>query len=95
MLAIKVYIQFKVDKLQQVLFKLQCLLWLEAVEDEEKAKLHAEAGKIGILALVVVNTADESVLPRLALALVRARSSAVNARFTAHSDLNVPFRMGF
>jgi hypothetical protein len=61
-----------VEQLRQVLFKLQCLLWLEAVEDEEKAKLHAEAEKIGILALVVVNTADANVVPNVLLARARA-----------------------
>jgi len=40
-------------------------------EDEEEAKLHAEAEKIGIHALAAVNT-GANVLPRLGLGLVPA-----------------------
>jgi hypothetical protein len=61
---VKVYIQFKVEQLHQVLFKdlLLLLVKMEAVEDEEEAKLRAEVEKIGILALAAVNT-DANVLP--------------------------------
>jgi hypothetical protein len=43
------------------------------VEDEEEAKLHAEAEKIdGIHAFVAVNTADANALPSLGIGLVHA-----------------------
>jgi hypothetical protein len=66
--VVKVYIQFKVEQRQVLLIDLFLLLVkMEAAEDEEEAKLRAEAEKIGILA--AVNT-DANVLPRLAPALV-------------------------
>ena len=60
---------FRVEQLHQALFKDPCLPWLVAAEEEERAKLCAEAEKIGILAVAAVNT-DANVLPRLGLALV-------------------------
>jgi hypothetical protein len=54
--------QFKVEHIRQVLFIDLYLLWQAVVEDEEEAKLRAEAEKIGILALAAVNT-DANVLP--------------------------------
>ena len=62
MLAIKDYKHFEVDKIHQVLrqFLFLLLLKVAVVEDEEEAKLRAEAEKIGILA--AVNT-DANVVP--------------------------------
>jgi hypothetical protein len=62
----------RVEQLHQALFinPFNLLLKQVAAEDEEEAaKLRAEAGKIGILALVAANM-DASVLPRLAPAPV-------------------------
>jgi hypothetical protein len=61
-----------VQVLHKFLFPLVMLKKVVA-EDEEEAKLHAEAEKIGgIHAFVVVNTADANALPRLAPSLVPA-----------------------
>jgi hypothetical protein len=71
MQVIRGYTILRVEQLRQVLLidLFLLLVKMEAVEDEEEAKLRVEAEKIDILA--AVNT-DANVLPRLAPALVPA-----------------------
>jgi len=85
----------QVDQLHQALFKHPFLLWAVVAEDEEEAKLHAEAEKIGIRTLAVVNT-DANVLlvtgHVLALALAPVGVDIPNIWATLHPVLGKVFQ---